>query len=295
LQQHRGKLCAPDIGSDVPGHAQTLSQTRPLDPDVRLGQLELLAQGDFLAPLGGKEPTQQLTESADDLECFAVSLRDDQRTHRVQRVEQKMWLQLQRQRSQLRRCEVRPQSLGSQLFLAANDHRAQVVTRAKDERVDDEREVGGGDELLESVVPDDAERRRATQHDPRDTRCHDIDREDERDRDRAVRDHPRPPASAVDRALARRPDDSGRRDAPQQQEYDLLEHRLAHCRTCARATGDECRKREDVDDRGNPERGDDLAGSRTVRRRRWCRRFVRAKGGEWLGSRSGRGEHSERR
>src|SRR5690242_19551196 len=116
LQQHRRYLCARDSRRDFPLDAQPIAQARLLDPDVRFHEIQLLAQRNFLAALDGEQGAKQLAESADDLERLEVPLGDDERTDGVQRVEQEVRLQLQRQRTQLCRGEVGTNALGAQLL-----------------------------------------------------------------------------------------------------------------------------------------------------------------------------------
>ena len=120
LQQHRRHLRAPHIRRHVPLDVQSVSETRLLDPDIRLYELQLFAQRNLLASLDGEKRAEQLAESAYDLERLLIPFGEDERTYRVQGIEQKVWPQLQRQRAQLCRGEVGAKAFGSQLLFAAN-------------------------------------------------------------------------------------------------------------------------------------------------------------------------------
>src|SRR6476620_8040650 len=97
-----------------------------------------------------------------------------------------MRLQLQRQGAQLRRGEVGAKAFGSQLRLAADIERVQVVPGAKDASVDAEREVPDPREPAEPMSQHRPIRRSSAEHDPRDAGSGQVERGDERNREQEV-------------------------------------------------------------------------------------------------------------
>src|SRR6476659_7844621 len=111
-----------------------------------------------------------------------------------------MRLQLERQGAQLRRGEVGAKAFGSQLLLAADIERVQVVPGAKDESVDDEREVPDRREPAKPMVQHSPLRRSSAEHDPRNAGCGQVERDDERNRTEEVYRRSRAPQLPLDRA-----------------------------------------------------------------------------------------------
>ena len=259
LQEHWRELRARHIPGDIPRDPQPVPQSRLLDRHVGLGQLELLAQRDLLPPVDREKRPQQLTESPDDLECLTIPLGDDERADGVERVEQEVRLQLQRQRPQLRRREIGPQSLGTELLASPHVERTEVVPGAEDEGIDDEREVIGADELGDAVPHHGGVRGGPSSGEPHERGACDVEREDERSRDGAVCEQRRQPPASLEGDAVRKPDDPRRRDGPDEKETDLLDERRTDGRLGAAVSGDELGQRDDVDDGRDPQAGDDAA------------------------------------
>ena len=99
-QRRNGRRARGRLDVDGVGHA--VGETRALDVEVAAQHLRLRLDGDALAAFVVERVAEDVAQAGDHRHGLVVLVRPHQRGHRVQRVEEKVRLQLQLQRVQLR-------------------------------------------------------------------------------------------------------------------------------------------------------------------------------------------------
>src|SRR5437016_8219774 len=112
--------CGPGI--DAKCHAQTIAESRFLDGDVMVQQLEFLLECDERTPFPVKGLPQQLGQ-APDHPVRLLGILEDECRNGVQRVEEEMRLELSHERIEPRLYELRLESSGAPGVIQPGDHR----------------------------------------------------------------------------------------------------------------------------------------------------------------------------